>query len=72
METRTVNAPGYTNKNFRLPSELHEWFKAEARRQDRSVNAEMVRALRAYRAAREISHGEIEIKLNTKERNENG
>jgi len=56
METRKsytviANVPTQSNKNLRLPTELHEWFKAEAKRQDRSTNAEMVRALRAYRAA---------------------
>jgi hypothetical protein len=57
METReeyTTTSPNQFAKLLWLPTDLHEWFKAEAKRQDRSANAEMVRALRAYRAAREI------------------
>jgi hypothetical protein len=58
METReeyTTTSPDQFAKLLWLPNELHEWFRSEAKRQDRSVNAEMIRALKAYKMAREIS-----------------
>jgi hypothetical protein len=52
METREeyITSSDQFAKLLWLPIDLHEWFKAEAKRQDRSTNAEMVRALKEYRA----------------------
>jgi plasmid stability protein len=58
METRevyTVDAPTQSKKLLRLADDLHQWFKVEAARQHRSVNAEMIMALEAYRNSRDIA-----------------
>ena len=58
METReeyTITSPDQTNKLLALPSELYDWYKERAKIEDRSASAVMREALRAYRAARDIT-----------------
>jgi hypothetical protein len=60
METREkyTASPDQFAKLLWLPTTLHDWFKDEAKRQDRSVNAETIRALKAYKTAKEISQND--------------
>jgi hypothetical protein len=51
---KTNAAPDIKSKLLRLPGSLHQWFADEAKRHERSVNAEMVMALKFWRKIRGI------------------
>lgn len=54
-ETYTTDAPDQKTKLLRLAADLHEWFEIEAKRQHRSINAEMLMALEYWRKMRETA-----------------
>lgn len=41
-----MNQPQETRTQVRFPSDIHQWLTERARRNDRSMNAELVRILR--------------------------
>jgi hypothetical protein len=47
--------PKYQQVHIRLPVAVHQWYKTEAARQRRSVNAEMIMALEFWKNAREAT-----------------
>jgi hypothetical protein len=51
----TINAPDHTKFTLRLPTELLIWFRQQAKIERRKITGEMVLALEAWRAARDIS-----------------
>jgi hypothetical protein len=49
----TVDAPEYTKFTLRLPTDLLDWFRQQAKAKHRKITGEMVVALEAYRKLEE-------------------
>jgi hypothetical protein len=49
--------------HLRLPIDIYEWIKWIAKKNRRSMTAEIILALEAYRASREISKADLKSEL---------